>query len=131
MTNYLDAMDTVSSLMDDALTDIETAYTNGGTLTVPKIDINGNYVYVDGKLDYRDQTARGYLNTYERYMDVGESHTGWTRDSDDAENHTFFDEVQDNSGKVTVGLDSQQQSHSFHLQSTYMHILCLFNPNLC
>ena len=119
LTQYLSAMGTVQSLMDYALTDIQTAYRNGGILIVPKIDIDGNQVYNDdGTLAHREQDALGYLKTYKGYMKSGEEHTGWTSDDDD---ETFHDEVQDNNGRVTVGVDSQEHTHHFETQSTYMH----------
>ena len=70
MTQYLEAMGTVQSLMDDALTDIQIAYRDGGSkITLPKVDMDGNKVLNDdGTQVYFEQDAHGYLNTYKEYM---------------------------------------------------------------
>ena len=91
LTNYLDAMDTVSSLMDDALGDIQTAYVMGGTLILPKVDkANGNQLYNDdGTLTHYEPKVRGYLNTYKKYMKAGAAYMGLNADDETVVNALF------------------------------------------
>ena len=118
LSQYLSAMDSVQSLMDDdALGDIQTAYVNGGTLVLPKTDMDGNQLYnPDGTLVFYEQDAAGYINTYKAYMKKGAAYMGWTGTVE-----AFFDEVQARNGNVTVGLDSDAITYDFETQLTYRH----------
>lgn len=104
----IEAMDTVLSAMDAALTDVNTAYSMGGTLVLPKIDPNTFKVRTNsnGTVVTMEATVDGYSNDYRTYLTSGATHLG-------VDYMTLFDEVQKNAGEVG--------SHTFSVVSTYRH----------